>query len=42
MIAGAVVTMLLERIEGFEGAPRTVTITGELVRRSSVAPPPEK
>jgi LacI family transcriptional regulator len=38
-IASAVVEMLLERLDGFDGAPRTVTIRGELVERASVAAP---
>jgi DNA-binding LacI/PurR family transcriptional regulator len=38
-IAATVVEMLLERMDGFDGPPRTVTIQGELVERDSVAPP---
>ena len=38
-IAQAVVSMLLERMEGYGGAPRTITVRGELVARDSVAPP---
>ena len=39
-IAHAVVQLLIQRIEGYDGPPRTITLHGELVRRQSVAPPP--
>lgn len=39
-IARTVVRMLLERIDGFDGPPRTEIIRGELVTRRSVAAPP--
>jgi LacI family transcriptional regulator len=38
-IAHAVIEMLRERIEGFDGLPRTVIIQGELAPRQSVAAP---
>ena len=34
------VAMLIERMEGYDGAPRTMTLQGELVSRESVAAPP--
>lgn len=40
-IAQSVVAMLIERLNGYDGAPRTVTLRGELVSRESVAPPPD-
>lgn len=36
-ITRAVVEMLLERLDGYDGPPRTVTVRGELVQRASVA-----
>ena len=39
-IAHTVVELLMERIEGFDGAPRTVIVKGELVPRQSVAAAP--
>jgi DNA-binding LacI/PurR family transcriptional regulator len=38
-IAQTVVEMLIERLEGSDAPPRTVTIQGELVQRESVAAP---
>ncbi|HVK04559.1 MAG TPA: LacI family DNA-binding transcriptional regulator [Armatimonadaceae bacterium] len=38
-IAQSVVAMLLDRIEGYDGPPRTETVRGELVVRGSAAPP---
>ena len=38
-IARAVVTLLIERLEGSDAPPRTVTIKGELAQRQSVAAP---
>jgi DNA-binding LacI/PurR family transcriptional regulator len=38
-IAESVVEMLVERLDGFDGPPRTVTIQGALVERESAAPP---
>ncbi len=40
-IAAKVVDMLLERLDGFDGPPRTLTIRGELVNRESVRSPAE-
>jgi DNA-binding LacI/PurR family transcriptional regulator len=40
-IAESVVEMLVERLDGFDGPPRTVTIQGALVERESVTPPAE-
>lgn len=39
-IVRATVAMLTERLAGYDGEPRTVTIRGELVERASVAAPP--
>ena len=39
-IARAAAGMLLERIDGYAGPPRVVTVRGELVERDSVAAPP--
>ncbi len=38
-IASTVVEMLLERMDGLDTPPRTVTIRGDLVERESVAAP---
>jgi DNA-binding LacI/PurR family transcriptional regulator len=39
-IVQAVVEMLADRLDGYDGSPRTQVIRGELVQRQSVAPPP--
>jgi DNA-binding LacI/PurR family transcriptional regulator len=38
-ITEAVVRMLRERLNGFEGAARRLVVRGELVERDSIAPP---
>ena len=40
VIAQAVVEMLLERTNGYDGPPRTVTLRGSLAERESVTTPP--
>jgi DNA-binding LacI/PurR family transcriptional regulator len=41
-IARRVIDLVMERIDGYEGTPRTITIKGELAVRRSVASPPAR
>jgi len=39
-ITQAAISLLTERLDGYDGPPRTITVRGDLVPRRSVAPPP--